>query len=90
MRFYTTRYLKEKTKLSKLTKRVSGCFVFFVIIVFILSPVNFAKAENNQGDQETKQQLKKIDEIEVIKSNFIQKTLDGYKIKIPLICMAGS
>jgi hypothetical protein len=64
MRFYTTRYLKEKTKLSKLTKRVSGCFVFFVIIVFILSPVNFAKAENNQGDQETKQQLKKIDEIE--------------------------
>ena len=64
MRFYTTRYLKEKTKLSKLTKRVSGCFVFFVIIDFILSPVNFAKAENNQGDQETKQQLKKIDEIE--------------------------
>ena len=26
---------------------------------------------------------KKIDEIEVIKSNFVQKTLDGFKIKIP-------
>ena len=26
---------------------------------------------------------KRIDEIKVIKSNFVQKTLDGYKIKIP-------
>jgi len=64
MRFYTTRYLKEKTKLSKPTKRVSGSFVFFVIVVFILSPVYSVTADNNQGDQEVKQRLKQIEETE--------------------------
>ena len=64
MRFYTTRYVKEKTKLSKPTKRVSGSFVFFVIVVFILSPVYSVTADNNQGDQEVKQRLKQIEETE--------------------------
>jgi hypothetical protein len=64
MRFYTARYLKGKTRLSKPLKRVSGCFVFFVIVVFILSPVHSANAENNQGDQEVTQRLKKIEELE--------------------------
>jgi hypothetical protein len=64
MRFYTVPYSKEKTKLSKPIKRVSGCFVFFVIVVFILSPLNSAKAESNAGDQKVKQRLKEIEEIE--------------------------
>jgi hypothetical protein len=37
---------------------------FFVIVVFILSPVNSADAENNAGDQKAKQRLKEIEEIE--------------------------
>ena len=64
MRFDTALYLKEKTKLSKPIKRVSGCFVFFVIVVFILSPLNTAMAENPEGDRDVKQRLKEIEEIE--------------------------
>jgi hypothetical protein len=64
MRFDTALYLKEKTKLSNPIKWVSGCFVFFVIVVFILSPLHTAKAENPEGDREVKQRLKEIEEIE--------------------------
>ena len=64
MRFDTAHYLKEKAKLSKPIKPVSGCFVFFAMVVFILWPVHSVKADNNEGDQEAKQRLKQIDEIE--------------------------
>jgi hypothetical protein len=64
MRFDSAFYLKEKTKLSKPIKRVSGCFVFFVMVVFILSPLNSARAEDHQGDHDVKQRLKNIEEIE--------------------------
>lgn len=56
--------LKRKKKLSKPIKRVSECFVFFVLVVFILSPLNSARAENHEGDHDVKQRLKKIKEIE--------------------------
>jgi hypothetical protein len=64
MRFYSARYVKEKTKLSKPIKRVSRYFVFFVIVVFVLWPVYPAEAENDEKDREVKQQLKTIEEIE--------------------------
>jgi hypothetical protein len=64
MRFDSAFYLKEKTKLSKPIKRVSGCFVFFLMVVFILSPLNSARAEDLQGDHDVKQRLKNIEEIE--------------------------
>ena len=64
MRFDTAPYLKEKIKLSKFIKQASGCFVFFVIVVFILSPVNSAKAQSNEGGHEVKQRVKRIEEIE--------------------------
>jgi len=64
MRFDTALYLKERPKFLKPIKRVSGSFVFFVIVVFILSPVYSVTADNNQGDHEAKQRLKQIEEIE--------------------------
>ena len=64
MKFDTAPYLKEKAKLSKPIKQVSGCFVFFAMVVFILWPVHSVKADNNKGDHEAKQRLKQIDEIE--------------------------
>jgi hypothetical protein len=64
MRFDTAFYLKEKTKLSKRIKRVCGCFVLFIIVVFILSPLNSARAENHEGEHDVKQRLKKVEEIE--------------------------
>jgi hypothetical protein len=64
MGFDTAHYLKEKAKLSTPIKKVSGCFVFFVIVVFILWPVHSAKAENDEADHEVKQRLKQIEEIE--------------------------
>jgi hypothetical protein len=64
MRFDAAFYVKGNTKLSKPIKRISGCFVFFVIAVFILSPLNSAEAENHKGDHDVKQRLKKIEEIE--------------------------
>jgi hypothetical protein len=64
MRFDTPHYLKEKATLSTQIKKVSGSFVFFVIIVFIFWPVHWAKAENDQADHEAKQRLKQIEEIE--------------------------
>jgi hypothetical protein len=62
MRLDTALSLKEKTKFPKPKKRVSGCFVTFVIVVFILSPIHSATAEKNEGDHEAKQRLKKIEE----------------------------
>jgi hypothetical protein len=64
MRFNIPYYLKEIPKLSKPIKRVLGCFVFLVILVFILWPVHSARAENNQADHKAKQRLKQIEEIE--------------------------
>ena len=64
MKFDTAPYLKEKAKLSKPIKQVSGCFVFFAMVVFILWPVHSVKADNNKGDHEAKQRLKQIEEIE--------------------------
>jgi hypothetical protein len=64
MRFDTPNSLEEKAKLSTLIKKVSVCFVFFVIVVFIFWPVHSAKAENNEEDHEAKQRLKQIEEIE--------------------------
>jgi hypothetical protein len=64
MRFDTAFFVKGKAKLSKPIKRVPGYFVFYLIVVFILSPFNSAKAENHGGDHDVKQRLKKIEEIE--------------------------
>jgi len=64
MRVEPALYLRKRPKFLKPIKRVSGSFVFFVIVVFILSPVYSVTADNNQGDQEVKQRLKKIEEIE--------------------------
>jgi hypothetical protein len=64
MRFDTAHYLKEKAKLSTPIKKFSACFVFFVVVIFILSPIHAANAENNEGDHEAKQRLKQIEEIE--------------------------
>jgi hypothetical protein len=64
MRFETALYLKKRPKFIKPITRVSGSFVLFVIVVFILSPVCSVTADNNQGDQEVKQRLKQIEEIE--------------------------
>ena len=64
MRFDAAYYSKEKTKLLAPIKRALGCFLFFVIVVYILWPAYSAKAENNEADHEAKQRLKQIEEIE--------------------------
>jgi hypothetical protein len=64
MKFDTAPYLEENTKLCEPIKRISGCFVFFVIVSFILSPLNSAGAENHEGDHDVKQRLKKVEERE--------------------------
>ena len=64
MRSDATHYVKEKTILIEPIKRVLRCFVFFVIVAFILWPVHSAKAENNEADHEAKHRLKQIEEKE--------------------------
>jgi hypothetical protein len=90
MRFDTVIYLKETTKLSKPIKRVSGYVVFFVMVIFILSPLNSARAENHGGDHDVKQRLKKIEEIEEIEDeeerqgalNRIIQEIFGEKVRL--------
>lgn len=50
--------------MSKPIKPVSGCFVFWLIAVLMLSPMHSAKAENHSEDQEVKQRIEKIKELE--------------------------
>ena len=64
MRVEPAHYLRKRPKFLNPIKRISGSFVFFVIVVFILSPVYSVTADNNKGDHEAKQRLKQIDEIE--------------------------
>lgn len=53
-----------KMKLSKHRNELSGWFVLFAVVVFSLSPIHSAKAENDEADHEAKQRLKEIEEIE--------------------------
>jgi hypothetical protein len=64
MRIEPALYSRKRPKFLKPIKRVSGSFVFFIVVVFILSPVYSVTADNNQGDQEVKQRLNQIEEIE--------------------------
>ncbi|MGD2186644.1 MAG: hypothetical protein PVI71_10980, partial [Desulfobacterales bacterium] len=63
-RFGIAFYLKEKIKLSKRIKQALGCIAGVVIAVLFLSPLHSAKAENQSKDQEVRQHLKKIEEVE--------------------------
>ena len=57
-------FLKVKIKVSKPIKQAWVCFVFLIIAVFVSLPMHPVLADNQAEDQEVKQRLEKIKELE--------------------------
>lgn len=62
--FWIASYLKARINVSKLIRQAWVCFVFWVVALLASLPMNSAMADNQAEDQEAKQRLEKIEDIE--------------------------